>query len=85
MTKRDLVIVAAAAAFSLAGVASVNTSEAINVVLPSQYRTVWDQSIQDPDAAQPAGPEARLSVDRPVHGVLGPFARNVTRHWPDRG
>lgn len=89
MTKRELVLIAAAAAFSLAGIASVNDSEAINVALPSQYRTVWDQSLHDTarDEAEAVRPAGRLWVDMPGAGneTFGPFARNLSRRWPDRG
>ena len=73
MTMRDLVVIAAVAAFSLAGIASVNDSEAINVTLPSQYRTVWDQSLDVPGLAeaQVARPPGRLRIEASKWGGNG--------------
>lgn len=84
MNRQNLVFIAAAVAFSLAGVASVNDSEAINVALPSQYRTVWDGSPEPSTgaAAEVVRPALRLSVEGPESGEL---ARNAFRHRPDRG
>ena len=87
MTTRDLLVVAAAAAFSLAGIASVNDSELINVALPSQYRTVWDQSAFHPDINEAAALRrpARLEIEAPGAGRFGTVARNVLRRHADRG
>ena len=91
MTTRDLVVIAAVAAFSLAGIVSVNDSEAINVALPSQYSTIWDQSpsVSGSDEAMLARPPSRRLVigasRRQGNAIFGPLARNVARRGADRG
>lgn len=95
MRPRDIAVLAASAAIFLAGVASVNNSESINVALPYQYQVIWDQSpytgpagAKEADMAV-AGHPGRLEVRapnviRPPHGY-GPFARIIRAHLSDRG
>ncbi|TPW28152.1 hypothetical protein [Pararhizobium mangrovi] len=65
MKIRDFAVLAAAAFFSLAGMASVNDSEAINVVLPSQYQVIWNQTpfATDGDNTDEAKPTVRLQIE----------------------
>lgn len=90
MNTRDLVVIAAVAVFFLAGIASVNDSEAINVTLPAQYRTVWEQSLYVPgvDEVEVARPAGRFRVGTAARGGnagFGTVARNVLRRGADRG
>jgi hypothetical protein len=95
MKPRDIAVLAASVAIFLAGVASVNDSEAINVALPSQYQVIWDQS---PYASPPGSRETDMAADtrpgrlavhapttiRPPHDY-GPFARIIRARRADRG
>lgn len=89
MSVRELAVIVAAAAFTLASMGTVNLSEVINVKLPAQYATIFDQTpssgAADEVEAERRPVRLRLEKQRQYAPEDGPFARIILRRIPSRG